>query len=260
MAKYCVLCYRSADVTNKFYAPGEQRAAKVNDLFATIAGRYDLINDLQSFGLHRYWKKRLLKLANGRPGERALDLCCGTGDVAFALSRQGLEVVGLDFSEPMLAVASRRAKSQISDFKFQNPAPPVQFLRGDAQQIPFPDASFDLVTISYGLRNLADWELGLREMKRIIRPGGRMLVLDFGKPDNALWRGLYFQHLKWFVPLMGRFFCGDADTHGYILESLKHYAAQKGIAAKMEELQLTDVRIINLMGGIMSINYGVKPR
>lgn len=246
-------------MTNKFYASGEQRAAKVSDLFATIAGRYDLINDLQSFGLHRYWKKRLLKLANGRPGERALDLCCGTGDVAFALARQGLEVVGLDFSEPMLAVASKRNKVQGPKSKVQTPALQVQFLRGDAQQVPFPDASFDLVTISYGLRNLADWELGLREMKRIIRPGGRILVLDFGKPDNMLWRGIYFWYLKWFVPLMGRFFCGDADTHGYILESLKHYAAQKRVAAKMTELQLTDIRIVNLMGGMMSINYGAKP-
>ena len=137
---------------------------------------------------------------------------------------------------------------------------PVQFLRGDAQQIPFPDASFDLVVISYGLRNLNDWETGLREMQRVTRPGGRLLVLDFGKPDNALWRGIYFTYLKWFVPLLGRLFCGDADTHGYILESLKHYAAQKRVAAKMKELQLTDVRIINLMGGAMSINYGAKPR
>jgi demethylmenaquinone methyltransferase / 2-methoxy-6-polyprenyl-1,4-benzoquinol methylase len=259
LAKYCAPCYASPDVTNKFYASGAERAARVNDLFATIAARYDLINDLQSFGLHRYWKRRLLKLANGRPGERALDLCCGTGDVAFALARQGVEVVGLDFSEPMLAVAAGRFKVQSSKFKVRTATLPVQFLRGDAQQIPFPDDSFDLVTISYGLRNLADWELGLREMKRVIRPGGRILVLDFGKPDNDVWRGIYFEYLKWFVPLMGRFFCGDADTHGYILESLKHYAAQKGVAAKMEELQLTDVRIVNLMGGIMSINYGAEP-
>lgn len=247
-------------MTNKFYASGEQRAARVNALFSAIATRYDLINDLQSFGLHRYWKKRLLKLAKARPGERALDLCCGTGDVSFALARQSVEVVGLDFSEPMLAVAAQRSQAQSPKSKVQSPSLPVQFVRGDAQQIPFPDASFDLVTISYGLRNLADWELGLREMKRVTRPGGRILVLDFGKPDNAVWRGIYFNYLQWFVPLMGRFFFGDADTHGYILESLKHYAAQKGVAAKMEELQLTDVRIVNLMGGIMSINYGAKPR
>jgi demethylmenaquinone methyltransferase / 2-methoxy-6-polyprenyl-1,4-benzoquinol methylase len=243
-----VTCSR---VTNKFYDPGEQRAARVGDLFATIAPRYDLINDLQSLGLHRHWKRRLLKLAAGRPGERALDLCCGTGDVSFALARQGVRVSGLDFCEPMLAVAEKRARAAAF-------SPPPQFLRGDAQQIPFPDNTFDLVTISYGLRNLADWELGLREMQRVARPGGRLLVLDFGKPDNALWRAFYFGWLRRVCPLLGRIFCGDPDTHAYILKSLLHYAAQKGVAAKMEELQLTRVQIFNLMGGIMSINYGVK--
>lgn len=239
------------DVTNKFYDSGKERAAKVNALFATIAPHYDLINDLQSFGLHRFWKQRLLNLAHGRPGERALDLCCGTGDVTFALAATGMEAVGLDFSEPMLKVARQRTQSQ-------NPKPSVRFLNGDAQNIPFPDGSFDVVTISYGLRNLADLDLGLREMKRVAKPGGRLLVLDFGKPDNAVWRSLYFTYLKFFVPVMGKVLCGDADTHGYILESLKHYAAQRGVAAKMTNLQLTDVRIINLMGGTMSINYAEK--
>src|SRR5712671_6733994 len=104
-------------MADRFYDPGEQRSAKVSDLFATIAPRYDLINDLQSFGLHRWWKQRLVRLAKGRPGERALDLCCGTGDVAFALARQGLDVTGLDFSAPMLAVADQRLKSQHSGDK-----------------------------------------------------------------------------------------------------------------------------------------------
>jgi demethylmenaquinone methyltransferase/2-methoxy-6-polyprenyl-1,4-benzoquinol methylase len=244
-------------VTNKFYAAGEQRAARVQDLFAAIAPRYDLINDLQSFGWHRLWKRRLLALANGRPGERALDLCCGTGDVALAFARAGLEVVGLDFSEPMLAVALERFKAESAKFKV---GAPVQFLRGDAQHIPFPDSSFDVVTISYGLRNLADWETGLREMRRVVRPGGRLLVLDFGKPDNALWHALYFTYLRYFVPVMGRIFFHDADTHGYILESLLHYAGQRGVAAKMQELGLVQTQVINLMGGVMSINYAEKPR
>src|SRR6185295_18085068 len=103
-------------MTNPFYSPGEQRATKVNDLFATIATRYDLINDLQSFGLHRAWKRRLLRLAAPQSGERALDLCCGTGDIAFALAHRGARVTGLDFSEPMLNVARRRAE-KIPEFK-----------------------------------------------------------------------------------------------------------------------------------------------
>jgi demethylmenaquinone methyltransferase/2-methoxy-6-polyprenyl-1,4-benzoquinol methylase len=245
-------------VSNKFFVSGAQRAARVNDLFDTIAPRYDLINDLQSLGLHRVWKRRLVALAAGRPGERALDLCCGTGDIAFALARRGVTVFGLDFSGPMLAVANQRLNTW-KRFRGDDPrGAEVRFLLGDAQKIPFPDASFDLVTIGYGLRNLADWGAGLREMRRVVRPGGRVLVLDFGKPDHPLWRWLYFFYLKRFVPPLGRVFCGDADTHGYILESLTHYAAQKGVAAKMEELSFTRVRIIKLLGGIMSINYGEK--
>ena len=242
---------------NKFYETGAGRSARVQDLFATVAPRYDLINDLQSAWLHRRWKRRFVDMAAGRPGERALDLCCGTGDIALAFARQGLEVAGLDFSEPMLAVARRRLDEGSSGFKSGGS---VQFLRGDAMRVPFPDESFDVVTISYGLRNLADWEAGLREMRRVARPGGRLLVLDFGKPDNAAWRAIYFAHLRWCVPVLGKIFYGDADTHAYILESLTHYAAQRGVAAKMEEMGLVKTRLVNLLGGMMSINYGEKAR
>ena len=242
-------------VSNIFYAPGEQRAAKVNDLFAAIARRYDLLNDLQSFGLHRHWKRRVVELAAVRPGQRALDVCCGTGDIALALARAGTEVTGLDFSPAMLEIAeNRRLKNTQS--AIANP----KFIRGDAQQLPFPDNSFDAVSVGYGLRNLAGWETGLREMLRVARPGGRLVVLDFGKPPNALWRAIYFAHLKISVPLVGRLFCGNADAYAYILESLKHYPAQEGVAAKMRELNLSNVRVINLLGGAMAINYGEKPK
>jgi demethylmenaquinone methyltransferase / 2-methoxy-6-polyprenyl-1,4-benzoquinol methylase len=247
----------SSRVTNKYYAPGERRAVLVRDLFAAVAPRYDLINDLQSLGLHRLWKRLLLQLAAPRPGDRVLDLCCGTGDITLAFARQGLQAVGLDFSQPMLSKA--RARINAHDSNFHIPHLP-QFIRGDAQRIPFPGNSFDIVAISYGLRNLASLEQGISEMQRVARPGARLLILDFGKPDNPLLRAFYFGYLKWCVPLLGRFFCGDADTHGYILESLQHYAAQRGVDAKLRELGLVHTRIINLAGGAMSINYAEKPR
>lgn len=240
-----------AAMANKFYSPGQQRATKVRDLFAAIAPKYDLINDVQSFGLHRRWKRRVAELAQVRPGERALDLCCGTGDLAFALAARGAEVVGLDFSEPMLAEARKKTPNT----KHQRP----KFISGDAQKIPFSDDTFNIVTVGYGLRNLTSWEAGLTEMARVAGPGARLLVLDFGKPDNALWRSIYFAYLRVIVPLLGLFFCGNAGAYAYILESLEHYPAQRGVETKMRELGLANVRVENFLGGAMSINYGEMP-
>ena len=242
-------------MSNAYYAPGDQRAAKVNALFARIARRYDFLNDLQSFGLHRLWKRRVVRLAQIKSGDRALDLCCGTGDISFALARGGAATTGLDFSPQMLEVAVQR-QSANSKLKTQN----LKFLQGDAQQLPFPENSFDIVTVGYGLRNITSWERGLDEMWRVARPGARLIVLDFGKPANALWRGLYFAHLKMSVPLMGWLFCGDASAYAYILESLKHYPAQLAVAEKMRALKLENVRVINLLGGAMAINCGEKSK
>lgn len=226
----------------------------VNNLFARIASRYDLINDLQSFGLHRLWKRRVVALAGLRPGMRALDLCCGTGDIALAMARKGADVVGLDFNDWMLDLA-RRKPPQLSG-KSGIQAPPVFWMRSDALQLPFRSGSFDVVTAGYALRNLADWEAGLTEIHRVVRPAGRLLILDFGKPDNALWRAVYFGYLRLFVPLLGRILCGDARAYAYILESLKRYPAQRGVAAKMAALGMANLRVINLFGGAMSINCG----
>lgn len=257
-------------MANTFFDPGVQRAARVHDLFTRIAPRYDLINDLQSFGLHRHWKRRVVQLASPQPGQLALDLCCGTGDLALALAQRGVQATGLDFTERMLAVAAGRSyATQVkarptaphaphSMLHAPRPSPPL-FACGDAQRLPFPDNSFDIVTVGYGLRNLASWETGLCEMQRVAKPGGRLLVLDFGKPDNALWRSLYYGYLRLFVPCLGLLFCGSASAYAYILESLKHYPAQHGVAAKMGELGLLNVQIVSLLGGIMSINYGQKP-
>ncbi len=232
-------------MANEFYEPGEQRAARVNALFARIAHRYDLINDVQSFGLHRYWKNKLVSLGAVGPGVSALDVCCGTGDIAFRMAAAGARVTGLDFSPEMLAIARKRV-------------PGVTFLQGDAQQLPFPDATFDVVTVGYGLRNLASWERGLAELARVTRPGGHVLVLDFGKPDNRFWRALYFAYLRLFVPVLGKVFCGQASAYAYILESLNHYPAQHGVAGGMRNLALKNVRIVDFLGGVMTINCGQR--
>lgn len=256
---YFCHCEANLGMANEFYSPGDQRANKVNELFARIAPRYDFINDVQSFGLHRRWKRRLIRLAGVRPGERALDLCCGTGDLAFALAEAGARVTGLDFSEEMLRVArekSRRLPTRAN--QTQSIQPQVEFIRGDAQQIPFPENTFDIVTIGYGLRNLADLNAGICDMLRACKPGGRLLTLDFGKPNNALWRAIYYSYLRAFLPLFGKIFCGNAAAYAYILESLKHYPAQEGVAAIMRSCGWQNVRVINVVGGTMSIHWAEK--
>lgn len=241
---------------NPFYDPGAGRGPRVHELFSRIAGRYDLINDLQSFGLHRYWKHRLLGLAKAQRGTSALDLCCGTGDLAFGLAHRGARVVGVDFTEGMLEIAQRRVRAAAT--KSSNRVVP-EFVRADALRLPFAEGEFDIVTIAYGLRNLADLAGGLREIRRVLKPGGRLLVLDFGKPNNALWRAVYLAYLRRFVPILGRVLAGSADAYGYILESLQHYPGQEGVAAQLRQLGYENIRVVNLLGGVMGIDYAERP-
>jgi demethylmenaquinone methyltransferase / 2-methoxy-6-polyprenyl-1,4-benzoquinol methylase len=256
-------------VANPFYQRGVERATRVRALFATIAHRYDLINDLQSLGLHRHWKRRLVRLARVGPGQEALDVCCGTGDVAFALADTGASVVGLDFSPEMLAVAEARRVRRVGRLddappgsRSTAPAVPgsVRFVEGDALQLPFPDSVFDAVTIAYGLRNLAALGAGIAELCRVLRPGGRLVALDFGKPANRAWRALYFGYLRAAVPVFGWLFAGSADAYGYILESLHHYPGQEEVAALLRRQGLSKVTTVNLLCGAMGLHAAERMR
>lgn len=248
---------------NPFYQRGVERANRVRALFATIARRYDLINDLQSLGLHRRWKQRLVRFARVGPEHQALDVCCGTGDVAFALADTGANVTGLDFSPEMLAVAEARRLRRLvrQDLGPPGAVPTVQarpgsvrFVEGDALQLPFPDAAFDAVTIAYGLRNLADLEAGIAELCRVLRPGGRLVALDFGKPASRVWRALYFGYLCVAVPIFGWLFAGSADAYSYILESLRHYPGQEEVAGLLRRQGLSKVTVVNLLCGAMGLH------
>ena len=236
---------------SKFYQADEHRAEKVHELFATIARRYDLLNDIMSAGLHRRWKRRLVELAEGeRKAEGGkqrdvLDLCCGTGDIAMLFAEGGARVTGADFTEEMLRVAATRTKV-------------VRWVRADALRLPFEDNSFDVVSVGYGLRNLADIELGLREIFRVLRPGGKFVTLDFGKPESKMFRSMYFGYLRIVLPILGRLFCGDPDTHGYILASLQNYPAQRGIKELMESIGYRDCGFEEFCLGSMAINFGAK--
>jgi demethylmenaquinone methyltransferase/2-methoxy-6-polyprenyl-1,4-benzoquinol methylase len=237
-------------VESKFYRVDEHRAEKVHELFATIARRYDLLNDIMSAGQHRRWKQRLVELA-GEPRD-VLDLCCGTGDIALIFARRGAVVTGADFTEEMLRVAATRCgRDKVSR---------LQWIRADALRLPFSENSFDVVSVGYGLRNLADIDLGLREILRVLRPGGKFLSLDFGKPESKPFRAVYFGYLRVVLPILGRMFCGDPDTHGYILASLQDYPAQRGTKELMESCGYCECGFEEFSLGSMAINYGSKPQ
>jgi demethylmenaquinone methyltransferase/2-methoxy-6-polyprenyl-1,4-benzoquinol methylase len=238
-------------VRNKYLSYDAERAPKVRAMFSRLAWRYDLVNDAMSFGLHRRWKRQTVAMAlDGRPA-RLLDLCCGTGDLCFLAEGMGTKhITGLDFTLPMLAVARRRKLSSSSQ---------SGFAQADALRLPFPDAAFDAITVGYGLRNIADPKAALGEMRRVLAPGGRAVVLDFGKPDNALVAALYQGFLHTMMPAVGWIFHGDPDTYLYIPESLKRFPAQRGVAELMRKVGFVNVRYENRLLGTMGINIGEVP-
>jgi demethylmenaquinone methyltransferase/2-methoxy-6-polyprenyl-1,4-benzoquinol methylase len=223
---------------------------KVDRLFGAIAARYNLVNDIQSLGLHRVWKRRVVVLSNLKEGETGLDICCGTGDIAIGLAKRGGLIVGMDLNRPMLhqaaACLAKRGEQRVS------------FAQADALNLPLGNQSLDLVTIGYGLRNLANMEDGLREITRVLKSGGRLLILDFGKPANRLLRSAYYLYLAWMLPVFGWLCCGNASAYAYILDSLKKYPAQKGVASMLGLLGYEPVQIIDIMRGTMSIHIAIK--
>jgi demethylmenaquinone methyltransferase/2-methoxy-6-polyprenyl-1,4-benzoquinol methylase len=226
----------------------DSKAPYVRRLFHTIADRYDLITRLLSFGRDARWKQRLAAFANPRAGTDALDLACGTGDIAFELARRGARVTGLDITHRMLQLA--RAK----------PARPrtVRFVTGDMMALPFPDASFDLVTTGYGIRNVPRIEPALAEIRRVLRPRGRLLSLDFDRPANPALRALYFGYLTVVGSSLGWVLHRDPDTYRYIPESIRRYPGAAGVAAMLVRHGFHDSRVIPLLGGLMAINVATR--
>ncbi len=223
---------------------------KVDQLFGAIAARYDLVNDIQSLGLHRVWKRRVVSLANFSESETGLDLCCGTGDIATGLAKRGGSIVGMDLNRPMLQQAAARLAKRGEQR--------VNLAQANAMQLPLGNHSLDLVTIGYGLRNLANMDDGLREITRVLKPGGRLLILDFGKPKNRIIRSVYFLYLAVMLPVFGWLCCGNASAYAYVLDSLKKYSAQKGVTSVLRSTGYKSVQVMEIMAGAMSIHIAIK--
>jgi demethylmenaquinone methyltransferase/2-methoxy-6-polyprenyl-1,4-benzoquinol methylase len=229
----------------------DQFAAQVNRMFDRVARRYDAMNSVMTAGLHHRWRERAADRAGLSEGDSALDVCCGTGDLALELAgRVGPRgrVVGCDFSEPMLDLARAKAEQR---------GAAVRFEFADALRLPYDHRSFDAVTVGFGVRNLADLDRGLGEMARVLRPGGRLVILEITQPRRqplALFYSLWFDRI---VPLLGSM-AGDRDAYSYLPESVRSFPSPQGLAARMDAAGFERIRVTILAGGIIAIHSGMR--
>jgi demethylmenaquinone methyltransferase/2-methoxy-6-polyprenyl-1,4-benzoquinol methylase len=225
-------------------ASGTLPETQVRAMFDRIARVYDRMNSVMTAGMHHRWRRRAVDLAQVGPGSRALDVATGTGDLAIELRARGAEVIGLDFSERMLELAREKA-------------PGIEFVQGNALELPYPAASFDAVTVGFGARNLSDLDRGLAELARVTRPGGRVVILEITSPQRP---PLSWFFRLWFdraVPALGRL-AGDSDAYTYLPSSVRRFPGPRELAAKLAAPGLVDVRWVLTAGGIIAIHAGTR--
>jgi len=227
------------------FASPEAKRRHVRRLFSTIADRYDLITAVLSYGQDARWKRRLIARAHVRPGERVLDLASGTGDIAFAAAAGDARVVGLDITHRMLQLASQKSAA-------------ASFVTGDMTHLPFASSVFDVVTTGYGLRNVPDLEVAIDEIARVLRPGGRLLSLDFNRPEPAVIRAAYLGYLTVVGGALGWLLHRDPDTYRYIPASIRRYPGAAGVAALLTAQGFTNVRIEPLLFGLMTLHIAQR--
>jgi demethylmenaquinone methyltransferase/2-methoxy-6-polyprenyl-1,4-benzoquinol methylase len=234
-------------------AAEKEHATRVRAMFADISARYDLLNHLLSGNMDKRWRQKVAKQLRGRHREGGciLDVACGTGDLALTLFEvTGARVVGIDFCRPMLEIAKAKASRE-------NRA--VPFVEGDALQLPFPDDSFAGATIAFGLRNLSSFEGGLKELLRVTRPGGKVVVLEFSQPKVPGFRALFRFYFHKVLPLLGGALSGSKSAYEYLPDSVARFPDQEQLAELMRNLGFAGVEYLNLTGGIAAIHSGSKP-
>ncbi len=240
-------------------ASAEGKRQYVRSLFATIADRYDLITVVLSYGQDRRWKRRLIDLASIEPGQRALDLATGTGDIAFSAADRGARVVGLDITLRMIELARAKAVSASPAVSARSApeAPVARFLVGDMLALPFPSRSFDIVTTGYGLRNVPDLTQAIDEIKRVLGAGGQLLSLDFNNPSNPVVRAAYLAYLTIVGGALGWVLHRDPDTYRYIPASIRQYPGAEAVARLIEARGFTSVKVHQVLGGLMTIHHAI---
>jgi demethylmenaquinone methyltransferase/2-methoxy-6-polyprenyl-1,4-benzoquinol methylase len=219
----------------------DKQPSDVQRMFDAVARRYDVTNDVLSMGQDRRWRKAVLEAVDARPGDRVLDLAAGTGTSSVPFAERGAVVVPCDFSLGMLAVGKRAR-------------PSLPFTAGDATQLPFADGTFDAVTISFGLRNVVDPLAGLREMRRVTRPGGRLVVCEFSHPTFAPFRTVYLEYLMKALPAIARGVSSSPDAYVYLAESIRAWPDQAGLAALLADAGWQSPQWRNLSGGVVALH------
>lgn len=232
----------------------EQKANMVAGVFHSVAGKYDLMNDVMSFGIHRLWKRYTIDCSGVRPGQKVLDLAGGTGDLAAKFARivgPTGEVVLADINDSMLRVG----RDKLRDMGIVGN---VSYVQADAEKLPFEDNTFDLITIAFGLRNVTDKDAALRSMLRVLKPGGRLLVLEFSKPEAEMLSKAYDLYSFHIMPRMGEFIAKDKDSYQYLAESIRMHPDQETLKGMMTEAGFENVEYHNLTGGIVALHRGFK--
>ena len=234
--------------------PWEDKQRHVAGVFDSVADNYDLMNDAMSFGIHRLWKRFAVERSGARPGQRILDLAGGTGDLAARLAgmvgAKGEVVIG-DINASML----ERGRERLLDKGISGN---IRYVQANAERLPFPDQCFDCITIAFGLRNVTDKQKALESMYRVLRPGGRLLVLEFSRPVVPGLKPLYDLYSFRILPVMGKLLARDADSYRYLAESIRMHPDQETLCQLMEQAGYEDCEYYNMSGGIVALHRGIR--
>lgn len=227
----------------------------VNNIFTSIAKRYDLINTILTLNIDNIWRKKTVALCQLKKHDKILDLCCGTGQMCLKLVKahvRGISVTGLDFNDEMLKVARKKLDPLSDSYS-------IALIQGDILALPFPDKEFNVVTIAFGIRNIAEKETAFAEIRRVLKPGGRIICLELSKPDMFLFRNIYSLYFDHLLPFVGYLVSRDKAAYYYLRNSVNHFMSKPQLKSLMSDSGLVNVDYMSLSGGIASIHYGNKP-